>query len=231
MKKKKKIEGEYLYRVRGIGADEYCSAPYSGTDNISDVGPVIGEFLSKNFIFTMNKCMHYSGVTWDKEMIILGSKDCVLEIEKPIYDRYKDEIDSILIRNMNEAVNKYIKDGKTKIVVRMNLSGCEYEFEEESTDLLDVSKICGLKTLFISDVNPLDVALFKNIIIDLIGPDKPGYPFLNSNDILLQAGERSLVLDRNAYNLMVDIIKEHELNLNNRGNSKAIQMKLEDNNE
>ena len=231
MKKAKKSKNGYLYRVRKSGVEEYCNVPYNKVEDISSCGPVIGEFLSKNFIFTMYKCMHFSHETWDKNMVILGSKDAVLEIEKPIYDRYKEEIDNAITNNMNWAVNEYLNEGKTRIVVRFDLGGCAYDFEEEHTDLGDVNRICGLNTLFISYANPNDIILFKNIIISFIGDDKPSYKFLNSDDILLQAWERSLVLDKSAYNLMTDVIKEHEYNLMKNGASKVMQMKLEDKNE
>ncbi len=231
MKKFKKSNSGYLYRERKRDVEGYLSVPYNKTEDVSSCGSLIGDFLSKNFIFTMYKSMRYTEESWNRHMIILGSKDSVLEIEKPIYDRYKEEIDNIISKNMNWAVNKYLSEGKTKIVVRMDLSGCGYEFNEENTDLCHVSRICGLNTLFISYANSNDVALFKSIILSFIGNDKPSYKFLNKDDILLQAGDRSLVLDRSAYSLMTDVIKEYECNLNKNASSKVMQMKLEDKNE
>lgn len=163
-------------------------------------------------------------------MVVLSSYDFVFEMEKPIYDRYYEEIDQIVARNMDEAVMKYLKQGETKIVVNFVTSGCEYDLKNEKTDLLDVNKICGLKKLYISYTNPLDLSLFKNIIINVIGNDVPSISFLNSNDIMLKAGERSLVLDKSAYDLMNEIIKEHKKNLNKNANIKCMQMKLEDKN-
>lgn len=231
MKKRKNKKNGYLYRVRKNNVEEYSSVPYNKEENILNCGPIVGKFLSENFIFTMQSSMHFSHESWNKNMIILRSKDAVLEIERPIYDRYKEEIDNIISKNMNWAVNKYLSEGKTKIVVRMDLSGCGYEFNEENTDLCHVSRICGLNTLFISYANSNDIALFKSIILSLIGDDKPSYKFLNMDDILLQAGDRSLVLDRSAYSLMTDVIKEYECNLNKNASSKVMQMKLEDKNE
>lgn len=227
MKKIRRANDEYLYRVRKNDVEEYYSVPYSKTEDVSSCGALIGDFLNKNLIFTMYKCMYFSEETWKRNMIILGSKDSVLEIEKPIYDRYREEIDNIILNNMISAVNKYLKDGKTRIIVRMDLSGCVYDFKEEKTDLCNLNSICGLNKLFISYANPNDVALFKSIILSFIGDEKPSYEILNENDILLQAGEKSLVLDRSAYSLMRDIIKEYNYNLNINSSLKVMQIKLE----
>ncbi len=228
MKKKKNLNEGYLYRVRKNDVGDYCYSPYNAIEDISSSASVVGKFLCENFVFTMQKSVRFSKETWNKEMVILKSRDNVLEIEKPIYDRYKDDIDYVLACNMNYAAQKYLSNGKTRIVVTYNLSGCDYDIKDERTALGDSSTIKGLNTLYISYANDYDIALFKNIIVSLIGEDKASYKFLNSNDILFEAGQRSLILDKSAYNLLNDVIKEHEKNIKEKGSVKVKQMKLED---
>lgn len=221
MKVKEKEKQTYMYRVRGRNVDDYCLVPYQHTSSISSVGSVIGDFLNKNLIFEMRTCVNYSEQTFKKTMVILLAKDSVIEIEKPIYDNYKEEINKVMAYNMARAVNKYIYDGKTKVVVNFISSGCEYYFKGNGGSN-GVNDICGLKTLFISLTNQFDIKLFKNIICDFIGEHTPTYEFLDGDNLLLKVGGKSLVFNKNAYDLMISTVAEQKENLNKSGKSKVI---------
>ena len=204
----KEKEG-FMYRIRENTTEAYIKEGYERINDASMIAPILGDFLRKNKINTMSNLMRVSEKAWDKHMVVLKSDDFVFEMEEPIYNRYREEIDQILENNMKEAVNKYLSDGKTRILVNFTTSGLEYEKNEENKS----ETISGLKELYISYTNPLDINLFKNIVLNVIGNDDASVSFLNSTDILLKSGNRSLVLDKSAYELTNDIIKEHK-NLN-----------------
>lgn len=226
MKRRKKLEEGYVYRMRCKTPEDYVSVPYKTVIEAMDAGFEIGDYLRKNFIFTITKSKGMLWKTREKQMVVLRSNDAVFEMEQPIYDRYKEEIEQILNQNMNEAVRKYIAEGKTKIVVNFYTSGCEYELENEGSFIND--RISGLKELYISYTKASDIKLLKDIIFDTLKDEKPSFRFLDSDNILLQAGQRSLLFNARAYNLMIEVIKEHENKLNKNGSPKVMNKKLED---
>ncbi len=208
--KNEKENTKYLYRIIKNHDKNYFSVEYQEVSNISNIGGIIGEFLKNNFITGMLMNSRFSYQTWNKDMIILTSFDCSLEIQRPIYEYYKEEIDNILERNMMKSAEKYINDGETKIICNFSKRGCKYKLKDENNK----ENIIGLDELYLSYTQPSDIKLFSSILKNVISNDKPSYEFNENNDILLKAGKRQITINNKSYDLMINILRE--LNITNK---------------
>ncbi len=230
-KELKRLEGKYLYRIQEKSMGNYSSVPYVGVVEPKDAAEELGKFLNENFIFAMIKKMGITEETWNRQMVILLSDNFRFEMDKVIYDRYKDEIDEILNHNMNEAVRLYkesIITGKVKVNIGYVVSGCEYDMSKEKNDLLELSRIGNLQKLYFSYVDSFSINIFKSIVMDVLENEESEIEGLNSNEILLKTSNKSLLLDKKAYSFVMDIVREQRNKLKQNGASKVMRKKSED---
>ena len=222
MRSKEKKEEKYYYR---IGENtKYDSTPYKVVNNICDSAEEVEGFLKKNFVFTVSKMTGILKGVYGKDVVIIKSGNSFLEMEKPIYDMYKNIIDEINYHNMNEAVEKYANQDNTKIEMNLRTSGCDYMVKSDGKNLLDSKIICGLETLYVSFVNSFDMELFRNIIIDFfeVSPNCY-YEFLCDGNILVTNGKKTMILNKMAFNKMKEVLIEYK----NQKKGYAKQLKLE----
>lgn len=222
MRSKKNESKGYHYRIGNN--KKYVSPSYMVVTNVTDSALDVGKFLNENYVFTVSQTKGILQDVYNKGMVIIKSSDKFLEIERPIYDKYKEEIDEIIYRNMSTAIEKYINQGNTKIEVNLGTSGCDYDIKNEGENLLGSKSICGLKTLYISFASSFDMELFKNIIINFFGDSPTCYfEFLSDGNVLAKGGGKTLILNKMAFNKIKEILNEYKNQ--KRGASK--QLKLE----
>ena len=222
MRSKKNKSKGYRYRV-GENKD-YVSPSYMTVTSVTDSALDVGKFLRENYVFTVSQTRGILQEVYNKEMVIIKSSDKFLEGEKPIYDKYKEEIDEIIYHNMTTAIEKYIDQGKTKIEVNLTTSGCDYDIKDESENLLGSKSICGLKTLYISWVSSNDKDLFERITKNFLSDSlEYSYEFLSDGNVLVISNNQRLILNIMAFNKMNEILNDYKNQ--KRGASK--QLKLE----
>ena len=226
LKSKSENQRKLFYRLRENTTESSINTTFSYLDNVKEAKAIIETFIEQNNKYSIISSNAISHEVYGKLGIILTSDKKVLELDEKIYRLFKNKIEEKLNLYERNVIDSWGISSQTKINISYFLSGIETG--KIVCDLGSVISVgTEVKSLNLNIANTYDMELL-NYILECFFEEKQEYAIMSHTEkrqFYLICGERKLLFNFKAYDIISDKVLEFNKKLDNLKNGNSYTKK------